>query len=185
LINQGSTQSVDDLVAKGDELARRYFSAGRDEDDLCSEVTGARGLNASRRTPGSAPRVSLKNCYKSYTLETRSSVKEMSKRLLEMKHFLAKGQSKEFAEAYALFGKAMLANQFAFQLGVSLAGSGVSLDYTIKGTHISYHLITLTSTNVPGAFVGVQRAALDANRVGFGVPTIDLGAPLTPTAWPL
>ena len=42
-----------------------------------------------------------------------------------------------FAVAYANFGKAMMANQFLFRLGLQLAGEGVAADVTVEGTEVS------------------------------------------------
>lgn len=66
-------------------------------------------------------------------------------------HFEA-GRDKEFAIAYANFGKAMLRNATMFQTIIGFAGEGVEIVYDIYSTHFSHYRVVYMTTEAKGVY---------------------------------
>jgi hypothetical protein len=120
------------------------------------------------------------DCRRRLASSIHTAVGHMHKGLSDMSRSLAERNRKAFVEAYARFGKGMMANQFTLQSALSWAGEGVILDYRIEGTDVSAYRRVIETTSARGVFRNSSEVIATDNPVGRGQPTRERGMFIMP-----
>ena len=163
LTKAADAASEESMVKYAKALISGYFTQG-DRDDVCADYYIGMGAKESKEDI-------LKECTRRVTAATVSAVKEMKNSLGWLRYYRTKNQQKDMALAYANFGKAVMANQFALKTALGLAGAGVQMEYSIRGAAVSGYTVNMESTSNPNVVsvtkTASQQAVTPSNAKGL------------------
>ncbi|MBV2169808.1 MAG: hypothetical protein KUL82_13975 [Bdellovibrio sp.] len=137
LMKRVLTLSADEIGKKAQTKADKYFSSNADPLNLCGTTANSENFSS---------------CVNTQTSLARQAGKGIFKAMASMEYHYKNNYDKEFALAYADFGKAVLTSPFVFQTVLDIAGDGLELEYIVNNTYFSSYHIKLSTTAQPGVF---------------------------------
>lgn len=100
-------------------------------------------------------------CLAKYAAENTEASSSITKAAKVMKTHFQAGRDKEFAMAYAEFGRAMLKNATMFQAILALGGSGAEIIYNVQNTYFQNYRVIYVTTDQPGVYVRKVKGQTD------------------------
>lgn len=176
LIQKAQTTDQNDWVRFAKEQIESYFIArdtSADPWSICpydnpstSSESGPFSLAETSPLPNSPAFKNIENCKQTQIRRTEQSLGLIQAKLLEIddlinnarNHTNTSETAKALSKALADLGPHITSTPFVFHSLLSHIGTGLRMNYEVKGTHISYYALELETTEAPNQAVATFKS---------------------------